>query len=36
LFEELWGRVPDSELDKLPEDGAAQLDHYIYGLPKRA
>jgi len=27
--------VPDEELERLPVDGAAQHDHYIYGLPKR-
>ena len=27
--------IPPEELDKLPTDGAAQLDHYLYGHPKR-
>ena len=27
--------VPDEVLDRLPVDGAAQHDHYIYGTPKR-
>jgi hypothetical protein len=27
--------IPDEELDRLPIDGAAQHDHYIYGTPKR-
>jgi hypothetical protein len=27
--------VPDEVFDRLPEDGASQVDHYIYGLPKR-
>ena len=27
--------IPDEELAKLPTDGAAQLDHYIYGTPKK-
>ena len=27
--------VPDEELEKLPKDGAAEIDHYIYGTPKR-
>jgi antitoxin component of MazEF toxin-antitoxin module len=27
--------APPEELDKLPTDGAAQLDHYLYGHPKR-
>jgi hypothetical protein len=28
-------RIPDEELDRLPADLAAQVDHYIYGTPKR-
>ena len=28
-------RIPDDELDHLPPDLAAQVDHYIYGTPKR-
>jgi hypothetical protein len=28
-------RIPDEELDQLPPDLAAQVDHYIYGTPKR-
>lgn len=27
--------VPDEVFDRLPHDGASQVDHYIYGLPKR-
>jgi AbrB family looped-hinge helix DNA binding protein len=27
--------VPDEELSKLPEDGASQHDHYLYGHSKR-
>ncbi len=27
--------VPASEWEKLPTDGAEQLDHYIHGSPKR-
>lgn len=27
--------VPDEVFSRLPEDGASQVDHYIYGLPKR-
>ena len=32
---EAFANVPDDELATLPEDGAAQVDHYVYGLPKR-
>src|SRR5262249_6690627 len=35
LFEEASRTIPDEELDRLPTDGAAQHDHYIYGTPKR-
>ena len=27
--------IPDEEWDKIPVDSSAQLDHYIYGTPKR-
>lgn len=27
--------IPSDELDKVPADGAAQIDHYLYGHPKR-
>jgi antitoxin component of MazEF toxin-antitoxin module len=37
----IWERVlaltadaPAEEISKLPADGAAQLDHYLYGTPK--
>lgn len=29
-------QVPDEEFDRLPADGSEQLDHYIYGTPKRS
>jgi hypothetical protein len=35
IAEELFGDLPEEELARLPMDGAAQHDHYIYGLPKR-
>jgi len=35
LFADAFKDVPEAELARLPEDGAAQHDHYIYGLPKR-
>jgi Arc/MetJ-type ribon-helix-helix transcriptional regulator len=34
-IEELTANIPDEEFLKLPVDGAEQLDHYVYGLPKR-
>jgi plasmid stability protein len=33
---EIWADMPDEVRAKLPADGAAQHDHYIYGVPKRA
>ncbi len=32
---DLLADVPQEVFDKLPVDGAAQHDHYIYGTPKR-
>lgn len=32
---EIRKSIPAEEWAKLPTDGAAQLDHYIYGSPKR-
>jgi predicted DNA-binding antitoxin AbrB/MazE fold protein len=38
----IWERIaaltadaPPEELEKPPIDGAAQIDHYLYGHPKR-
>jgi hypothetical protein len=27
--------APKAELEKLPKDGGKNLDHYLYGAPKR-
>jgi len=27
--------IPAEELAQLPSDGAAEHDHYLYGMPKR-
>jgi putative addiction module CopG family antidote len=35
IIDELMSDVPADVLDRLPVDGAAQHDHYVYGLPKR-
>ena len=34
-FEEASRTIPAEELDRLPTDLAEQIDHYIYGVPKR-
>ena len=36
IAEELFAAIPDEALARLPTDGAAQHDHYIYGTPKHA
>lgn len=35
IVENMKGLSPD-ELAGLPQDGAAESDHYVYGLPKRS
>jgi antitoxin (DNA-binding transcriptional repressor) of toxin-antitoxin stability system len=34
-FQEAFANIAAEELGKLPSDGAAEHDHYIYGTPKR-
>jgi hypothetical protein len=31
---EIWSDMPVDVRAKLPRDGASQVDHYVYGLPK--
>jgi hypothetical protein len=33
---EIVSCVPDEVFDRLPADAASQVDHYLYGLPKRS
>jgi hypothetical protein len=35
MIEEIWAKVPEAEMEKLPTNLVEQHDHYIYGLPKR-
>ena len=35
VIAEIMKDVPAEEMAKLPRDGASQVDHYVYGLPKR-
>lgn len=35
VITDLMKDVPDEVFDRLPKDGASQVDHYIYGVPKR-
>jgi Arc/MetJ-type ribon-helix-helix transcriptional regulator len=34
-IDDLMKDVPEEELAKLPTDGAKNLDHYLYGAPRR-
>jgi len=31
----VFGDIPQEELDRVPKDAMENLDHYIYGTPKR-
>jgi plasmid stability protein len=33
---EIMADAPSEELARLPKDGAAEHDHYLYGWPKKA
>jgi hypothetical protein len=35
-IQEAFDRVPEEEMAELPTDGAANVDYYAYGLPKRS
>ena len=35
LFEDAAENLPEEVVAQLPTDGAAQIDHYLYGTPKR-
>jgi hypothetical protein len=35
IIGKIWAGMPDDVRAKLPRDGASQVDHYVYGLPKR-
>jgi hypothetical protein len=34
IFSDAMKDVPPEDLAALPKDGAAQIDHYLYGHPK--
>ena len=34
-IQDIFSDITEEEWEQLPEDGAAELDHYIYGTPKR-
>ena len=35
LIDECFTDVPPGVMDKLPEDASLNLDHYLYGAPKK-
>ncbi|OUC14795.1 MAG: hypothetical protein B0A82_10745 [Alkalinema sp. CACIAM 70d] len=35
LFDDITSDMTADEIAQLPQDGAEQHDHYIYGIPKR-
>jgi hypothetical protein len=35
VITDIVSNVPDEVFDRLPKDGASEVDHYLYGLPKR-
>jgi hypothetical protein len=35
VISENMKHVPAEDLALLPKDGASQIDHYVYGVPKR-
>ena len=35
VLEELAREIPQEEWDKLPSDLTDNLDHYLYGVPKK-
>ena len=35
VFQEIAAGIPDDVWDRIPADSSEQLDHYIYGTPKR-
>ena len=35
LIDECFKDVPSEIMDKLPKDASANLDHYLYGAPKK-
>ena len=32
---DIWRDIPDEVRAGIPTDGASQVDHYVYGVPKR-
>ena len=35
MVDRIAKEAPTAELEKLPKDGGENLDHYLYGAPKK-
>ncbi len=35
IWQEQLKDIPEEELDKIPTDASVNLDHYLYGAPKK-
>jgi len=35
IVQSLGRMIPDEELRRIPKDLSSQIDHYVYGTPKR-
>jgi len=35
IAQRLGRKIPDEELRRIPKDLSSQIDHYVYGTPKR-
>lgn len=35
IWQEQLKNIPEEELDKIPTDASSNLDHYLYGAPKK-
>jgi hypothetical protein len=35
IWQEISKDVPQEEFDKIPTDASVNLDHYLYGVPKK-
>jgi hypothetical protein len=35
LFDEITGSVPEESWEKMPPDLSKNIDHYLYGCPKK-
>ena len=33
-IQDIWGKIPEEELNKIPKDASEKLDAYLYGKPE--